>query len=75
MNDERTPWECQCLADQMRRQLEIYSPKQLAAKLAISQRNVMAAIRSKKLRAHRVNARVYQIESPDAARWWISLAE
>ena len=70
----RSPWEAQCLADQMRRNLTIYSPKSLASKLGISRRAILRAIKTKELEAHRVNARVFQIESPAAARWWIGLS-
>ena len=68
-------FETQSVADGLRRHLEIYSPGELASKLAISKASVRAAIKSGKLRAHRINSRVFQIESPEAARWWISLAE
>ena len=72
--EPRSAWECQSLADSLRRQLEIYTPGTLAAKLGISKRAVLRAIGNGDLRAFRVNSRVFQIESPDAARWWIGLS-
>ena len=68
-------FETQSIADALRRTLEIYTPAELAARLSISKDAVLTAIRKGKLKAHKVNARVFQIESPEAARWWVSLAE
>jgi hypothetical protein len=68
-------WEGQTVADALRRNLEVYSPQSLASRLGISPGAVRRAIKSGKLKAHRVNSRVFHIESPEAARWWISLAE
>lgn len=67
-------FETQTVADGLRRQLEIYSPQELAAKLGISRRAIRSAIKSGALTCHRVNSRVFQIESHAAARWYISLA-
>ena len=68
-------FETQSVADGLRRSLEIYSPKELASKLAISPGAIRSAIKSGKLKCHRVNRRVWHIESFEAARWWMSLAE
>lgn len=68
-------YDIQSHADALRRELVTYTPRTLAKRLGISKRAVLKAIREKKLRAHRVNSRVFEIESPAAARWWVSLAE
>lgn len=69
----RSAWECQSMADAMRAKLEIYRPKELAAKLGVSRDAVRNAIKSGQLNAKRINSRVYLIESGDAARWWVNL--
>jgi excisionase family DNA binding protein len=69
-----SPWEAQSVADAMRRTLEIYTPKELARRLGISKRAVLKAIKAGSLKANKVNSRVYQIESPAAARWWVGLS-
>jgi excisionase family DNA binding protein len=69
----RSPYENQCIADSLAAKLEAYTPRQLASRLGINKRAVLAAIASGELPAKRINRRVFRVESPDAARWWVGL--
>ena len=69
----RSAWECQSMADSMRAKLEIYRPKELAAKLGISRRSILDAIKSGELKAKKRNRRLFMIESREAAKWWVNL--
>jgi excisionase family DNA binding protein len=63
------------ICDALRHRLTVFTPAELAGMLSVSKRTILAAIRSGKLRAHRINRRVIQIESREAAEWWERLAE
>jgi len=72
-----SPWnpEFRSIAEKLRARLTLYRPAELAGATGLSKRQILAAIKSGRLRAHRVNRRVIDIESIEAARWWQSLAE
>lgn len=73
--ETRSAFDCQCLADAMRAKLQIFTPRELAAKLGISIESVLSACKRGELKHTRVNARVFKIESQQAARWWIGLSK
>jgi len=72
-----SPWnpEHRTIAEKLRARLTLYRPQELAGATGLSKRQILTAIKSGKLRAHRVNSRVFEVEAEDAARWWVSLAE
>lgn len=63
------------ISDGLRARLTIYRPGELAAAMGLSRRTILKAIQSGQLRAHRINSRVFEIESYEAGRWWAKLAE
>ncbi len=67
--------EFRSIADGLRARLTLYRPADLAGAVGVSKRTILSAIRSGRLKAHKINGRVFEIESEDAAAWWISLTE
>ena len=59
----------------MSRSIEIYTPLELSGALGMPYRLILRAIKTERLKCHKVNSRVFFITAPNAARWFNSLSD